>query len=109
MRDGLTATAAIDLAPVEAYKINPSWMTLADDGRVGVRSVNSENKVSFNPVTIIAMDEKQAWVKGLTPGLKVITLGQNYVAAGEEVEPLTEDQMKALKNAEVKVQTESKS
>ena len=109
LRDGLTATAAIDLAPVEAYKINPSWLTLADDGRIGVRSVGTDNSVKFNPVTIIAIDEKQAWVKGLTPGLKVITLGQNYVAAGEQVEPLTEDQMKALKNAEVGGQSESKS
>ncbi|NKB52939.1 MAG: efflux RND transporter periplasmic adaptor subunit [Rhizobiaceae bacterium] len=109
LRDGMTATASIDLAPVNAYQINPSWMTLADDGRIGVRSVSVDNKVVFNPVTIIAMDEKQAWVNGLKPGLKVITLGQNFVAAGELVEPLTADQLKALERAAASGQVETKS
>ena len=107
--DGMTATADIDLAPVQAYQINPSWLTLADDGQIGVRSVTRENKVQFNPVRIIAMDEKQAWVDGLNPGLRVITLGQNFVAAGEEVEPLTEQQMKALEKAAAGGQAETKS
>lgn len=109
LRDGLTATAVIDLAPVQAYRINPSWLTLADDGRIGVRSVGDGNKVEFTPVSIIAMDDKQAWVDGLSPGLKVITLGQNFVAAGERVEPLTADQMEALKQAEAKRTSESQS
>ena len=107
--DGMTATADIDLDPVQAYQINPSWLTLADDGQIGVRSVTAENKVQFNPVRIIAMDEKQAWVDGLNPGLRVITLGQNFVAAGEEVEPLTEQQMKALEKAAAGGQAETKS
>ena len=55
------------------------------------------------------MDEKQAWVDGLSPGLKVITLGQNFVAAGEVVEPLTEQQMEALKKAAANGQTETNS
>jgi len=99
LRDGMTATAAIALAPIKAYRINPSWATLSDDGRIGVRSVSADNKVVFNPVTIIAQDEKQAWVNGLNPGLKVITLGQNYVAAGEVVEPLTAEEYEASKEA----------
>lgn len=107
--DGMTATADIDLDPVEAYQINPSWLTLADDGQIGVRSVSTQNKVQFNPVKIIAMDEKQAWVDGLNPGLRVITLGQNFVAAGEEVEPLTQQQLEALEKAAASGQTETKS
>lgn len=107
--DGMTATADIDLDPVKAYQINPSWLTLADDGQIGVRSVSTQNTVQFNPVRIIAMDEKQAWVDGLNPGLRVITLGQNFVAAGEEVEPLTQQQMEALEKAAASGQTETKS
>lgn len=109
LRDGLTATAIIELDAVEAYQVNPSWLTLADDGRIGIRSVQADNKVVFNPVKIIAMDEKQAWVNGLTPGLNVITLGQNFVSAGEVVEPVTEEQMKKLKSATVGDSSEIKS
>lgn len=109
IRDGITATATIQLEPVQAFQINPSWLTLADDGRVGVRAVAEDDRVFFNPVRIIAMDEKQAWVDGLEPGIRVITLGQNFVAAGEKVVPVTEDQLKELENAAAPVKTEKKS
>ena len=83
-------------------------MTLADDGRVGVRAVGADQKVEFVPVKIIAQEDGVAWVNGLTPGLKVITLGQNFVAAGEKVEAVTEEQIKALEEA-AQTQQETKS
>jgi multidrug efflux system membrane fusion protein len=109
LRDGLTATARINLKPIEAYQINPSWLTLADDGRIGVRSVAADNTVVFNPVTIIAMDEKLAWVDGLSPGLTVITLGQNFVAAGEEVDPVAAAKSKAPEKAAAESGSENNS
>ena len=109
IRDGLTATATINLAPVQAYKVEPSWLTLADDGRIGLRSVGSDNVVKFMPVKIIAQEEKMAWVEGLTPGLKIITLGQNFVSEGETVEPVTAEQLKALESAAAKKSSENNS
>ena len=99
IRDGLTATAKIELPSKQAYKIDSNWLTLADNGEVGVRSVSAANKVQFFPVSILSQDETSVWVDGLIPGLRVITLGQNFVSAGQEVEPVTADQMKALENA----------
>ncbi len=99
LRDGMTATAKIALKPVKAYKINPSWLVLNDAGKFGVRSVTADNIVTFNPVTIIAQDEKRSWVDGLSPGLKVITDGQDYVTVGEKVEAFTAQQMEAMKKA----------
>ena len=109
IRDGLTATATINLAPVQAYKVEPSWLTLADDGRIGLRSVGSDNVVKFMPVKIVAQEEKMAWVEGLTPGLKIITLGQNFVSEGETVEPVTAEQLKALESAAAKKSSENNS
>lgn len=112
IKDGLTASATIPLKPTLAYQVASSWLTLADDGEVGIRAVDEKNIVQFHPVKILAQDEKTMWVSGLKPGLKVITLGQNFVSAGELVDPVTEEQLKQLqqklsrtqpaKNAEVK-------
>ena len=109
LRDGLTATATISLESIEAYQIDASWLTLADDGRIGVRSVDSKNEVAFNEVKIIALDEKKAWVNGLQPGLRVITLGQNYVAAGEKVDPVTKEQLEALEKSAASPEAENQS
>ncbi len=107
--DGLTATARIELPSKEAYKINSNWLTLADNGEIGVRGVSSNNKVQFFPVTIISQDESTVWANGLKPGLRIITLGQNFVSAGQEVEPVTAEQMKALENARKAGEAEQKS
>lgn len=91
IRDGLTAEAEIPLTPSQAYRLEAAWITLADDGEVGVRAVDGDSNVSFHPIKILAQDQTGVWVAGLTPGLKVITLGQNFVAAGEKVEAVTAD------------------
>ncbi|MEM9734353.1 MAG: efflux RND transporter periplasmic adaptor subunit, partial [Pseudomonadota bacterium] len=97
--DGLTAEALIDLQPTEAYQVEPSWLTLADDGKIGVRAVGAGNEVEFHPVTILEQGPETLWVSGLKPNLKVITLGQNFVVQGATVEPVTAAQMEALEKA----------
>jgi multidrug efflux system membrane fusion protein len=99
IRDGLTAEASIGLSPTDAYQLKPSWLTLEDDGAVGVRVVDSENKVRFVPLKIIAQEDDRGWVEGLTAGMRIITLGQNFVAAGQTVEAVTAAQMKELEKA----------
>lgn len=85
LRDGITADAAIALKSDDAYSVQSSWLTLSDEGDIGVRIINSDNIVEFVPVQILAQTPKTMWVGGLTPGLKIITLGQEYVSAGQEV------------------------
>lgn len=88
LRDGMTATATVPLPPIAAYKLDANWLTLDDSGEIGLRAVGSDNVVAFLPVKIIAQEADGVWVHGLEPGTKVITLGQNYVAAGEKVDPV---------------------
>lgn len=95
VRDGMTASARIALPPVSAYRVSPSWINLADSGEVGLRIVNDEDKVEFAPVKVLAMTKEGFWVHGPAPGMKVITLGQDYVGVGERVEPVPDKIVKA--------------
>ncbi len=88
LRDGVTATTTIKLEGSEAYKIAASWLTLDDNGVLGVRTVDNDNVVDFAPVKIVAHTPETMWVTGLTPGARVITLGQDYVIAGQTVAPV---------------------
>ncbi|MEE9314933.1 MAG: efflux RND transporter periplasmic adaptor subunit [Rhizobiaceae bacterium] len=108
IRDGLTATALVPLKPTSAYELDASWLTLADDGTIGVRAVTSNNEVSFHPVNILTQNQKTMWVSGLEPGLKIITLGQNYVSKGVKVVPVTAEEMKMLEEAEKNTKVKSK-
>lgn len=85
IRDGLTAEAVILLPAGKAFKIAPSWVTLADDGTIGIRIVSEGDFVDFIPVKIVAQEKNGFWITGPKDGDRIITLGQEYVVKGEEV------------------------
>lgn len=89
--EGMTAALEIPLTPVPAHKISPSILTLDEAGRVGVKIVNTDNKVEFMPVTIIADEPDFMWVAGLPAAVKLITVGQDYVVPGQIVTPVKGD------------------
>ena len=85
VRDGISGTLVIDTDPVLAHKISPSILLLADDGELGVKTVNSENMVEFFPVQIIQDTEEGIWVAGLPDFSNIIVLGQGFVETGQIV------------------------
>ena len=85
VRDGISGTMVIDTDPVLAHKISPSILLLADNGELGVKTVNSENVVEFFPIQIIQDTEEGIWVAGLPDFSNIIVLGQGFVETGQIV------------------------
>ncbi len=98
IRDGLTASAKIKLPPKSAFRVSPSWLSLADSGEVGLKTISSDDIVGFEPVTILAQTKDGFWVDGPKQGTRIITLGQEYVITGERVEPVLDTFVKAEAN-----------
>ena len=82
---GVTATATVSLGTLPAHLLPQSVLTLDDDGALGVRTVK-DNVVSFYPVTIVSDSREGVWVTGLPATVDVITVGQEYVTAGQTVD-----------------------
>ena len=92
IRDGLTASAKIELPTKSSFRVSPSWLTLADTGEVGIKIINEDNRIEFLPVNILAQTNKGFWISGPAENQRVITLGQEYVIAGELVDPVPDEQ-----------------
>ncbi len=84
----MTAEAAIPVAAMTVHRLSPGVLTLDDDGAVGVRTVDPDNRVVFMPVSIAMQDAEGFWVTGLPETVTVITVGQEYVSDGQLVEPV---------------------
>jgi membrane fusion protein, multidrug efflux system len=84
IRDGLTATAVVNLGTAPAHLLPQSVLTLDDEGVLGVRAVEND-VVAFYPVTIVRDTREGVWVTGLPGTIDVITVGQEYVTAGQRV------------------------
>lgn len=90
LRAGVTAQAGVRLPSVKAHQFSSAYLTLDDQGTIGVRTVTDDNKAAFLPVELIGEDENGVWVGGLPDEVRIITVGQEFVRNGETVEPVIE-------------------
>lgn len=91
LRAGVTAEAHIPLPPLTAHRLSPGVLTLGPSGEIGVRTVDEDSVVHFNPVTIAIQDREGLWVTGLPQTVTIVTVGQDYVIEGQHVIAVTED------------------
>jgi multidrug efflux system membrane fusion protein len=86
MRNGVTADIYIPLEATTGHQISPAFLTLNDEGKIGVRSVVKGNMVRFYPVKILEQGASGMWITGLPQKVVIITVGQEYVIDGQKVD-----------------------
>lgn len=82
IRDGQTVEIAIASDGEVAHLLPSSSMTLNDDGVLGVRLVDADQRALFQPVTILRDTIDGVWLTGLPQQARVIVVGQEYVIDG---------------------------
>jgi multidrug efflux system membrane fusion protein len=91
---GMTAEISIPLAPVAAHKVSPAVLGLSDAGQVGIKTVGADGRVQFHGVDIIDEDSAGIWITGrdgrLSARVTLITVGHEFVKAGQAVQPFPE-------------------
>ena len=88
IKDGVTAVADVPLPASKAHLVSSAYLTLDDSGRIGVQIVDDDDTVRFQPVDVIGTEGDALWVAGLAETARVITIGQDYVLAGQKVKPM---------------------
>ena len=87
IRDGQTADIAIAAAGANAHKLPQSALTLNNAGVLGVRRIDDQNQVVFNPVDLLRDEADGVWLGGLPDQANVIVVGQDFVTQGVTVTP----------------------
>lgn len=88
--EGMTAEVRLPLERTVAHLVSPAVLTLNDAGELGVKLVDDQNAVHFMPVQVVRDDAEGIWLAGLPEQARIITVGQEYVAEGQTVEPVPE-------------------
>ena len=85
VRSGLSADLTINVGSATAHLVPVSTLVLDSGGRQGVRYLVDGDKVGFAPVRVLDETPQGLWVNGLTGPVRVITVGQSFVADGQKV------------------------
>lgn len=87
--EGLTAEVRLEAERRSSHKITPSALTLDDDGRLGVMTVDDADAARFKPVEIVRDEVDGVWITGLDAETRIIVTGQSFVTEGERVAPVS--------------------
>ena len=63
---------------------------MADSGEIGISALTDDDKVKFVPIEILARTKDGFWVSGPSEGMRIISLGREYVSNGEKVVPVAD-------------------
>ena len=83
--DGQTVEILIASDGAAAHLLPASALTLNDDGALGLRLLDDEDTVRFQPVSLMRDTVDGVWLTGLPDTVDVIVLGQEYVTDGVKV------------------------
>ncbi|HSG87836.1 MAG TPA: efflux RND transporter periplasmic adaptor subunit [Pseudomonadales bacterium] len=86
LRAGITAEIHLPVERFRAHRIPSALLALDDSGELGVRIVDADNLVRFVNIDIVKDTPQGLWVTGLPDPATVITVGQELVTPGEEVD-----------------------
>ncbi|WP_019953602.1 efflux RND transporter periplasmic adaptor subunit [Yoonia vestfoldensis] len=94
MPAGLSARVAMPTGQARGHFVSPAVLSLGTNGDLGIKTVDSDNRVVFSVVQIVRAQTDGIWVAGLPDEARIITVGQGFVNQGDPVEPRapTQDQ-----------------
>lgn len=90
LRDGQTMELFLPAGVERAHRVSPAVLTLDDRGVVGIKLVDGDGTVRFHAVRIVGDTTQGVWLAGLPDIVDVITVGQEFVKAGQRVKPVME-------------------
>ena len=82
---GASAKLMLPLEQVEAHEVAADLLTLDEAGDMGIKTVGEDGRVAFHRAEIAKSSDKQLWLDGLPETVRLITTGQGFVRAGDEV------------------------
>jgi membrane fusion protein, multidrug efflux system len=90
---GTSVEVEIPTEKVLAHLVSPAIIGLDDEGRVGVKTVDEDDRVRFHAIEVVRAERKGVWVAGLPARARIITVGQGFVREGEKVMAQPEDML----------------
>lgn len=85
---GASAELHIIVGDIAAHLLSAAALSLDEQGRLGVKILDDDNRVVFKPVTRVKADSNGLWVSGLPKRAHIIDRGHGFVLPGEQVNPV---------------------
>lgn len=83
---GMSARAELFIDEVHAIEVSPAFLSLSDDGELGIKWLDGNNQVHFTLAEIVKADTNSFWLSGVPDQARIITIGHGFVRPGDRVQ-----------------------
>ena len=87
MPAGMTAEITLRAEPTDSVVLPRSVVTLCDDGDLGIRAVDKDDKVVFFPIDLVDDTPTGLVLAGIPADARIIVAGQDLVTEGDRSKP----------------------
>ena len=87
---GVSAELRIGVERTLAHRVPASLLVLSDGGALGVMAVDDDGEVVFHQADVVRAEADAVWLAGLPEQVRLITVGQGFVRAGDQVHAVPE-------------------
>ena len=84
---GMSAEVKIQTNLVQAHKISAAQLKVDSAGRMGVLTLDDNNTVQFEQVTVERADVDALWISGIGEEARLVVISHGSLSAGQKVEP----------------------
>jgi multidrug efflux system membrane fusion protein len=88
---GVTASIKIETEEVRALRVDKGLLATTDEGRIGIKVVDADNRVRFIEADKQELGPDSIWITGLPDKIRIITRGQGYTLEGDLVDVVLEE------------------
>ena len=89
LRGGVTVEASIDVGTIPEFGISPAHLSVSADGSL-LAKISVDGMVQTVDVEMVRSGGEKVFVSGLTDGTTLLTVGQAFVEAGDNVDIVLE-------------------
>lgn len=82
---GASTKLILPLEQVVAHAVAADLLTLNEAGDMGIKTIGDDGRVAFHAADIVKSGDERLWLGGLPDTVRLITTGQGFVRAGDEV------------------------
>ncbi|MFL0795915.1 MAG: efflux RND transporter periplasmic adaptor subunit [Cellvibrionaceae bacterium] len=100
-RSGLSARLFVPVEQHQGHLLSPALLALDDQGGLGLRTLDGDRRVQWQSIQLLSDTGAGVWVTGLPEKVDLITVGQEYVARGQQVDVVWEQEAIADSSQEV--------
>lgn len=88
---GRVTEVRIQVGEGDAHRVDPNFLTLDDQGRIGLRYLDVGGVVSFMPANVVDESAGSIWVSGLPKEALIVAPGQEAVRPGVRATPVFQE------------------